>query len=79
MIVKKIKVKVKTNAKKECVEIVNENSLKIFTKASPVDNKANIALQKIIAKYYNISKSSVMIIKGRTSSIKLYEIILDEN
>ena len=79
MIVKKVQVKVKTNAKKECVEVVEEDNLKVFVKASPVDNKANIALQKILAKYYNTSKSSVMIIRGATSSTKLYEIILDEN
>ncbi len=74
----KIRVKVKTNAKKDLVETIDSDFLKVSTKASPVDNKANKALQKIIAKYYNIPKSSVLIAKGASSSTKIYEITLND-
>ena len=77
--IKRIEVKVKTNAKNECVEVISENFLKICTKASPIDNKANISLQKILSKYYKVPKSSVVIVRGIKSSIKLYEITLDED
>ncbi len=77
--IKRIEVKVKTNAKNECIEVISENFLKIYTKASPIDNKANISLQKILSKYYKVPKSSVVIVRGIKSSIKLYEITLDED
>ena len=74
----KIKVKVKTNAKIDLVEVTEKDFLKVSTKASPVDNKANKALQKILAKHYNVPKSSVLITKGASSSTKIYEITLND-
>ncbi len=74
----KIKVKVKTNAKIDLVEVTQKDFLKVSTKAPPVDNKANKVLQKILAKYYNVPKSSVLIVKGASSSTKIYEITLND-
>jgi len=40
----------------------------------PEKGKANMQLIKILAKYFKVSKSSISIISGLTSKIKLIEV-----
>ena len=47
---------------------------KVYLTAPPVDGKANQALIKFLAKHYNVSKSSIEIIKGEKSRNKIIEI-----
>jgi len=86
----KIIVKVKTRAKEESVERVGQPMLgfenpkekrreemvtyKVSVKEAPVGGKANEAIIKALAKYFNISKFSVHLISGQTSKQKIFEI-----
>ena len=48
--------------------------LKVKITASPVDGKANEALIEVLAEHYDVPKSSITIVKGHTSKIKIVEI-----
>jgi uncharacterized protein (TIGR00251 family) len=69
-----IKVKVRTNAKKE--EIKKENDLFIIkVNKAPVDGKANERVIELLSKYFKVPKKNINIIKGHKNKEKLIEII----
>ncbi len=47
---------------------------KVWIKDIPEDGKANEAIIKALAKYFNTSKSNVELLKGGTSSDKIFNI-----
>ena len=57
-------------------EIVGEHdgALKIKIKAPPVDGAANAELIKALAKFFDVPKSAVEILKGQTSKTKQIKI-----
>ncbi len=60
-------------------ELAKEDSkVKIKVKASAEKGKANQAVIKLLSKYYNISKSSIKIIKGKRKRNKLIKIDLKD-
>ncbi|MEW6407808.1 MAG: DUF167 domain-containing protein [Patescibacteria group bacterium] len=71
----KISVKVKSNAKIEKVEKIDENSFAVLVKEPPVQGRANEAVIKALADYFGVSKSGVKIISGRASRQKIIEIL----
>ncbi len=71
----KISVRVKTNAKTDSVEELNESATyKVSVKASPIDGEANDAVIKLLAKHFKIKPYDVQILSGHTSKQKLVEI-----
>ncbi|MBI2676491.1 MAG: DUF167 domain-containing protein [Candidatus Yanofskybacteria bacterium] len=70
----KISVKIKTGSKKEEIKKVGNDSFEIKTKALPIEGKANSAVTKILADYFDIPKSRVKILKGQKSKLKILEI-----
>ena len=71
----RIFVKIKTGAKKDLVKKLRENEFSVFVKAAPVEGKANNALSKLIAEYFDIAPSRVKIIGGARARRKTIEII----
>jgi len=69
----KINIRVITNAKKSRI-MEEENGLKVYVTALPVDNKANIAVIKVLADYFNTKKKSITIVKGSHSRNKVVKI-----
>lgn len=80
----KIFVKAKANSKEEKVippdlKLWTENErvedyYKVYVKDPPVNGRANIAIRKILANYFNVSLSDVSLISGETSKIKIFEV-----
>jgi len=70
----KISVKVIPNAKKQLIELMVDKSLKVHLKVKPVEGKANEALIKILAEYYQVSMSSIEILQGEKGRDKLISI-----
>ena len=70
---KLINARVIPNAKKNNVS-EEEGKLKVHVSAPAVDDKANKALVKVLAKYFGIKKNDVRIIKGAKSREKVVEI-----
>ncbi|AWD33150.1 Putative conserved hypothetical protein [Candidatus Fokinia solitaria] len=74
-----IEVKVIVNASKNEVvgfeqDLFGNKTLKIKVNAVPQNGKANDALIRLLATYFNISKGDITIIKGITSRTKLIKI-----
>jgi len=53
---------------------VYNNALKITITAPPVEGKANKKCIAYLAKYFDVAKSRIEIISGKTSKIKLIKI-----
>lgn len=81
----KIIVKVKPNSKNEVVQRVNQETLnlgfekemdiyKVSVKEPPVNGKANNAVVKALALYFNIPSSRVTLISGSSSKSKIFNI-----
>ena len=82
----KIVVKTKVNAKKENIERLTEQTLsllgeptnpdiyKVSVTEPAVDGKANKAIIKALADYFDVAPSLVTIISGQTSKTKIIEI-----
>ncbi len=48
---------------------------KVKLTAPPVDGEANSMLIKILAEYFNVPKSSLQIVGGKSARIKIVEVI----
>jgi uncharacterized protein (TIGR00251 family) len=48
--------------------------LRVYTNAAPTDGMANAAVIKMLAKHFDVPKSSIAIIRGETSHDKVIEI-----
>jgi len=70
----RIKVKVFPRSSRE--QLIRESGLvKAYVKAAPDKGKANRALVELIAREYNVKKSSVIILKGQTGRNKVVEVL----
>lgn len=69
----KISVKVIPGAKKNLWK-EEAGEIKVYLTAPPVDNKANVALVKFVAKQYNVKTSAVTILQGLKSRKKIISI-----
>ena len=67
-------VKVKPNSQQQKIEELADGSLNIHLKSPPVDGKANEELMKLLAKKFDVPKSSIRIKSGVNSRQKLIEI-----
>ncbi len=77
----RISIHVKLKAKEEKVDKIilqkltgEEIQYQVFVKELPVDGKANEAVIRVLADYFNVSKSQVRIVVGGTSREKIVEI-----
>jgi len=71
------KVKVKPNSKKQEIAEESDGSLSIQLKSPPVDGKANKELITLLAKEFDVPKSSILIKSGLSSRNKLVEIDIE--
>ena len=70
----RIYAKVSPRSSKNSVEKISEGEYKIKLTAPPVDGAANDMLIEILAEYFNVSKSSVRIVGGKTARHKIIDI-----
>lgn len=70
----KIFVRVKTNARRNLVEKIDENHFKVSVVAMPLENKANLAVAEALADYFKIPKSKIVLVSGNKSKDKIFEI-----
>jgi len=72
----KLHVKIIPNARQdEICGFIDKDILKIKIKAKPVDGRANAYLIKYLSKKLDIPRRNIAIIKGKTSRIKVIEVI----
>ena len=70
----KIFVKVKPKANEEKVITLSDTNFKVQVKESPEKGRANRAVIRMLADYFNTSQSNIKIISGSTSKLKIIEI-----
>jgi len=69
-----IQVKVKPQSKKEYIERISDKKYQVCLHEAPEKGKANKALVKLLADYFSISLSKVVIVKGQKSKDKIVNI-----
>jgi len=67
-------VKVKPNSKNQSVVEEDDASLTVYLKSPPIDGKANKELIELLAKKFNLPKSSITIQLGLSGRTKLVNI-----
>ncbi len=70
----KITVYVKAGAKEERIEKIREKEYKVRVKEKPKENKANFAVIKLLAKYFQVPPSLIKLSRGEKSKRKVFEI-----
>ncbi|MEA2092546.1 MAG: DUF167 domain-containing protein [Patescibacteria group bacterium] len=71
----KVFVSVKTKAKEDKVEKIDEDHFKVKVKELPVDGKANKKVMRLVANYFKVPISNISITSGHKSSKKRIKII----
>jgi len=66
-----IKIKLHPNSSQEKIEKLFEESYEVWIKEKPLDNKANLALEKFLKQYFN---KNVKVVKGLKSRNKIIEL-----
>lgn len=64
---------VKPGTSQEKVEEVAEGELVVFLRAKPHDGEANEALVKLLSKHFGVAKTSIGIVRGGRSRVKIVE------
>lgn len=70
----RISVKVKPNSKEEKIELLGNKQFVVKVKAPAQEGKANSAMIKLLSKYFDITKSMIIIAKGQQSGNKIVDI-----
>jgi uncharacterized protein YggU (UPF0235/DUF167 family) len=70
----KISVFVKPNSRQAKIQ-KTENGYIAYVKEAPVENKANLAVIKLLSEYFNTPKSQIRIISGLKSKRKLLNLL----
>jgi hypothetical protein len=68
-----LKVRLQPRAPRASISVCGDE-LKIKVKAAPIDDKANQECCKLLAELFEVPKSSVEILRGRSSRYKLIRI-----
>lgn len=83
----RIIVKAKPGSKQEKIEKITQPSFnfgdkdieldiyKVWVKEPPVQGRANVAISKLLAEYFNVSPSQVRLVSGASSKQKIFEIL----
>lgn len=71
----RIYVKVIPRSSRNKIEKISDEEYKVWITAPPVDGKANKSLIEILAGYFNVSKGNIEIVGGKTSKIKIVDIL----
>jgi uncharacterized protein (TIGR00251 family) len=72
---KRIYVKVSPKSSRNEIVQISEGEYKVKLTAAPVDGKANEALIEILAKHFEVAKSCISIVGGKSTKTKIVDII----
>lgn len=70
----KIIVKTKPGSKTDKIEKIDEANYIVYVKEPPINGRANVAVIKLLADYFDISPSLIEIISGYMARVKVIEI-----
>lgn len=67
------KIRVIPRARSNKIEPQTDASLRVHTTAAPADGDANAAVIKMLARHFNVPKTSIKIIRGQNARDKVIE------
>ncbi len=70
----KITVRVKTNARKNEVKQIDENSFVVSVSVPPIEGKANDKVIELLSEYFGKPKRCFTILRGITGKTKIVDI-----
>lgn len=70
-----ITVHVKPGAKKESIEWIDDDTIKVHVRAIAEKGKANEAVINLLSTHFGIKKSSIELIRGFTTQMKHFKIL----
>lgn len=68
-----VNVRVIPRARRNQVRVDADGTVRVHTTATPTDGAANDAVIKMLAKHFDVPKTSIKIIRGHTSRDKIIE------
>jgi len=72
----KITVLAKTGAKTQKIEKISDVEYRLWVHKQPEGGQANVAIIKTLAEYFDVPKTSIGLVSGQKSKIKVFEIPL---
>jgi uncharacterized protein (TIGR00251 family) len=72
--VRRISVTVKPNARSAAITQVSEVEFRVAIREPARDGKANLALVDLLARHFDVPKSSITIVRGHASRKKIIEL-----
>lgn len=70
----RIYIKIHPKSSQNKVLKISVNEYEAWVTAPPVQGQANIALQKLLADYFDVAKSQVEIVGGKSAKTKIIDI-----
>lgn len=70
-----IQVRAHPKASKNAVIATPNGYIEVYTTLPPIKNFANQAIVGLLAGYFNVPKSQIKLIRGRTSRYKVFEVL----
>lgn len=70
----KITVVVKPSSRRTQVEIIDPTHLRVCVRERPIDGQANAAVIQALAEHFDIPKSTIALVRGVRSRIKVLEL-----
>lgn len=70
----KIRVKAKPQASEEKVKKIGKNSYEVWVKEPPVRGLANMAIEAVLVRHFNLTRSKIRLVSGFSSRNKIFEI-----
>ena len=70
----KISVRVKPNAKKNQVVLLEDGSYTVSVTVAPIEGKANEQLVKVLAEYFGKRKRDITIVRGLAGRLKVVDV-----
>ena len=68
-----VNIRVMPRAKLNKIDPQPDGTIRVHTTAAPADGDANAAVIKLLARHFDVPKSSIRIIRGTTSRDKVIE------
>jgi uncharacterized protein len=70
----KLQVVVHPNSRKPRIDTDLFGTLHVYVAEPPLEGKANAAVGVALAKHFKVTKSSVVLMKGEKSKIKIFQV-----
>ncbi len=70
----KINIRVKPSSSQSRVVQISEKEYQVYVKAKPIKGEANKKVREVLCQFLNLPKHKVVLIAGKTSRHKIFEI-----